>query len=166
MLKRPTKVALRRFDVLYSFFLLRSWVTAANESNCHGEYVGLVDYLHVNYAPDFDITQHFRDLIDFLMSLKYMQSHNYLMHLFKLCCLCATYSSPDYTIVAMGSLSTSGFLSRSTDVVLPSESYLSGVSGPFTHCVTDCSLNDFSLLSFGQSDFSPAYVPWTYVDVF
>ena len=74
MLKRPTEVALRHFDVLYSTFLLRSWVTTANESTCRDEYVGLIDYLGVNYAPDFDVTQHFRNLIDFLMSLECMQS--------------------------------------------------------------------------------------------
>ena len=34
MLKRPTEVALRHFDVLCSTFLQRSWVTAANESCC------------------------------------------------------------------------------------------------------------------------------------
>ena len=84
MFKRPTEVAFRHFDVLYSTFLLRSWVTAVKESTCHDEYVGLIDYLRVNYTPDFDVTQHFRELIDFLMSLEYMQSHTHLMHLFSL----------------------------------------------------------------------------------
>ena len=87
MLRRPTEVALRHFDVLYSTFLLRSWVTASNESACRDEYVGLLDHLHGNYAPVFDITQHFRDLIDFLMSLEYIQNRVHLVHLFKLCCL-------------------------------------------------------------------------------
>ena len=128
MLRRPTEVALRHFDVLYSTFLLRSWVTASNGSACRDEYVGLIDHLHNNYAPDFDVTQHFRDLIDFLMSLEYMQNHVHLVHLFKLCCLCATSCSPDYPIVSMGTLSTTGFQSRSTDIVLPAQSYLSGVS--------------------------------------
>ena len=102
------------------------------------------------------------------MSLEYLQCHGHLSHLFKLCCLCATSSSPEYPIVTMGSLSTSGFESQSTDLVLPSQSYLSGVSGSLAHSVTDSSLNDFSLLSasFGQSALSPAYDPWTYVDVF
>ena len=127
MLRRPTEVALRHFDVLYSTFLLRSWVTSSNESACRDEYVGLLDHLHGNYAPDFDITQHFRDLIDFLMSLEYMQNRVHLVHLFKLCCLCATSCSPGYPIVTMGTLNTTGFQSRSTDVVLPAQSYLSGV---------------------------------------
>ena len=97
-----------------------------------------------------------------------MQSHNHLIQLFKLCCICATSCSPDHPFVSMGTLSTSGFQSRSIDVVLLSQSYLSGVSGALAHCVTDHSLNDFSLLSasFGQSAFSPAYDAWTYVDVF
>ena len=56
MFKRPTEVALRHFDLLYSTFLLHSWVTAANESTCRDEYVGLLDYLHVNYALDFVMT--------------------------------------------------------------------------------------------------------------
>ena len=168
MFRRPIEVAFRHFDILYSTFLLRSWVTTANESTCRDEYVGLTDYLHNNYASDFDVTKHFRDLIDFLMSLEYMQNHSHLIHLFKLCCLCATSCSPDYPVVSMGTLSTSGFQSRSVDVVLPVQSYLSGVSVSLASCVTDRSLNDFSLLSasFGQSAFSPSYDPWTYVDVF
>ena len=32
--KRPSEVGLRHFDVLYSTFQLRSWVTSANENNC------------------------------------------------------------------------------------------------------------------------------------
>ena len=115
MFRRPTEVALRHFDMLYNTFLQRSWVTAANESICRDEYVGLLDYLYVNYAPDFDVTQHFKDLIDFRMSLEYLQSHSHLSHLFRLCCLCATSSSPDYPVFTMGSLSTSGFQSRSSD---------------------------------------------------
>ena len=168
MLRRPTEVALRHFDVLYSTFLLRSWVTASNESACRDEYVGLIDHLHDNYAPDFDVTQHFWDLIDFLVSLEYMQNHNHLMHLFKLCCLCATSCSPDYPVVSMGTLNTTGFQSRSTDIVLPAQSYLSGVPESLPYCVADRQLNDFSLLSasFGRSAFSPEYDPWTYVDVF
>ena len=148
MFRRPTEVALRHFDILYSTFLLRSCVTTANESTCRDEYVGLIDYLRNNYASDFDVTQHFRDLIDFLMSLEYMQNHSHLIHLFKLCCLCATSCSPDYLVVSMGTLSTSGFQSRSVDVVLPVQSYLSGVSGSLASCVTDRSLNDFSVICF------------------
>ena len=168
MFRRPTEVALQHFDILYSTFLLRSWVTTTNESTCRDEYVGLLDYLRNNYASDFDVTQHFHDLIDFLVSLEYMQTHSHLMHLFKLCCLCATSCSPDYPVVSMGTLSTSGFQSRSVDVVLPVQSYLSGVSGSLASCVTDHSLNVFSLLSgsFGRSAFSLSYDPWTYVDVF
>ena len=167
MLRRPTEVALRHFEVLYSTFLLRSWVTASNESACRDECVGLIDHLHNIYAPDFDVTQHFRDLIDFLMSLEYMQNHDHLMHLFKLCCLCSTSYSPDYPVVSMGTLSTTGFQSRSTDVILPAQSYLSGVSESLAYCVTDRKLNEFSLLSasFGRSAFFPEYDPWTYVDV-
>ena len=168
MLRRPTEVALRHFDVLYSTFLLRSWVTSSNESACRDEYVGLLDHLHGNYAPDFDITQHFRDLIDFLMSLEYMQNRVHLVHLFKLCCLCATSCSPGCPIVTMGTLNTTGFQSRSTDVVLPAQSYLSGVPESLAYCVTDQKLNDFSLLAafFGRSAFSPEYDPWTHVDAF
>ena len=102
------------------------------------------------------------------MSLEYMQNHVHLVHLFKLCCLCATSCSPDYPFVSMGTPSTTGFQSRSTDVVLPAQSYLSGVSESLAYCVTDRKLNDFSLLSasFGRSAFSPEYDPWTHVDVF
>ena len=55
--KRPSEVGLRHFDVLYSTFQLRSWVTSANENNCRDEYLALLDYLRVNYPPDFHLME-------------------------------------------------------------------------------------------------------------
>ena len=161
MLRRPTEVAIRLFDMLYSTFLLRSWVTAANESTCRDDYVELLDDLRSSYAPTFDITQGSRDLIDFLMNLEFMQTNSHLLHLIKLCCLRATSDSPNYPTVTMGTLSTSGFHSRSTDVILPCQSYLAGVPGSLACCSSYSNLNSFSLISasFGQSAFYPTYDP-------
>ena len=168
MLKRPTDVALRHFDMLYYTFLLTPWVTSSNESVCRDEYLGLLDHLHSSYPSSFEITDSSKDLIDFLINLKFMQSHQHLLHLFKLCCLCATSISPTYPPVTMGSTSTSGHQSRFTDVVLLCQSYLSFVSGSIAFCSNETNLNSFSLLSasLGQSAFSPIYDPWTYVDAF
>ena len=109
-----------------------------------------------------------RDLIDFLINLEFVQSHQHLFHLFKLCCLCATSVSPSYPAVTMGTINTSGHQSRFTDVILPCQSNLSSVSGSVSFCSNESNLNNFSLLStsFGQSAFSPTYDPWTYVDAF
>ena len=52
MFKRPTEVALRHFDLLYSIFCLRSWVTKANESACRDQYTDLLDHLRICYGPD------------------------------------------------------------------------------------------------------------------
>ena len=54
--KEPMEVALRHFDLLYSSFCLRSWVTKANESICRDQYTQLLDHLRVCYGPDFDVT--------------------------------------------------------------------------------------------------------------
>ena len=53
LFKRPSEVGLRHFDVLYSTFQLRSWVTSANENNYRDEYLALLDYLRVNYPLRF-----------------------------------------------------------------------------------------------------------------
>ena len=92
----------------------------------------------------------------------------HLLHLSKLCCLCATSISPSYPAVTMGSISTLGHQSRFTDVVLPCQSYLSSVPGSVAFCSNKTNLNSFSLLSasLGQLSFSPTYDPWTYVDGF
>ena len=63
--KRPSEVGLRHFDVLYSTFQLRSWVTSANENSCRDEYLALLDYLRVNYPPDFDLIENSVDLMVF-----------------------------------------------------------------------------------------------------
>ena len=168
MFKRPIDVALRHFDMLYNTFLLRTWVTVTNESACRDEYLGLLDHLRSAYSSSFEITYSSRDLIDFLINLDFVQTHQHLLHLFKLCCLCATSVGPSYPAVTMGSISTSGYQSRFTDVILPCQSYLSSVSDSVAFCSNCTNLYRFSLLSasFGQSAFSPTYDPWTYVDAF
>ena len=161
MFKRPIDVALHHFDMLYNTSLLRSWVTVTNDSACRDEYSGLLDHLHSTYPSSFEITDSFRDLIDFLINLDFVQSHQHLLHLFKLCCLSATSVSPSYSAVTMGSISTSGYQSRFTDVILPCQSYLSSVSDSVAFCSNDTNLNSFSLLStsFGQSASLPHITP-------
>ena len=155
MMKRPTEVALRRFGILYSTFQLRSWVTAAIEAPCRDKYLALLDYLRA-------------DLIDFLMGLEFLQAHEHIFHLFKICCLCLTSASPQFPTVFMGGIDTNDFQSRVADVILFCKSYLSEVANSLDLCCTDANLDKFSLLSasFGQSGFSADYDPWTYVDTF
>ena len=168
MVHRATEVALRHFDLLYRTFQLRSWVSSANESACRDEYVELLDQLRASILPSFDVTQGSADLIDFLINLDFMQEHSHLLYLFKLSCLCVTSNSPRYPVVTVGSLSTSNYRSRLTDVVLPVQSYLSGVPDSVAFCSNESNLSEFSLLSasFGRSALSSSYDPWTFIDVF
>ena len=168
MVKRPTEVALRHFDLLYRTFQLRSWVSSANESACRDEYVELLDQLKASSLPSLDVSQGSPDLIDFLVNLDFMQEHSHLMYFFKLSCLCITSESPHYPTVSIGSISTSNCQSQLVDVVLPAQSYLSGVPDSIAFCTSDSSLANFSLLStsFSQSASSASYDPWTFVDEF
>ena len=106
MFKGPTDVALRHLGMLYDNFLLRSWVTSANESACRDEYVELLDHLRAGYPPTFEVIHSSKDLIDFLANLEFMRTHKHLLHLFKLCCQCATSNSPCYPAVTVGTTST------------------------------------------------------------
>ena len=168
MVKRPTEVALRHFDLLYRTFQLRSWVSSANESACRDEYVELLDHLKASSPLSFDVSQGSPDLIDFFINLDFMQEHSRLLYLFKLSCLCVTSESPQYPMVTIGTISTSGYLNRLTDVVLPAQSYLSGVPDSTAFCTIDSSLAKFSVLSasFGETASSSSYDPWTFVDEF
>ena len=168
LFNRPTEVTLRHFDLLYSTFCLRSWVAEANESACRDQYTELLDHLRISYGSDYDLSISSSDLIDFLLNLEFLRTRGHLLYLFKLCCLCVTTPSPDYPDVIAGKISTVGRHSRFTDVILPCQSSMAGVSGSSTLCSDDSSLARFSLLSasFGQSAFSPSYDPWTYVDNF
>ena len=151
LLKRPTEVCLRHFDILYCTFRRRSWVLAANEPTSRDQYIALLDYLRANYSADFEVTDAAQDLIEF-----------------KLCCLCITTVSPTYPAVKMGGISTSGHQGRFTDVILPGQCYLSNVPGSVHLCVDETNLIRFTQLSasFGQSAFSPTYDPWESVDQF
>ena len=163
LFKRPSEVGLRHFEMLYSTFQLRSWVSSANENICRDEYLALLDHLRVNYPPDFD----FIDLIDFLMGLEFFQTHEHLFYLFKLCCLCLTSRSPQYPPVLFGSVDTTGYRSRFANLVVPCQSYLSCVPD-FICCCSDANLETFSVLSASieRSAFSSDYDPWTYMDEF
>ena len=168
LFKRPMDVALRHFDILYSTFSLRSWVSSTNESLCRDQYMQLLDHLRTAYSPDFDITSVSCDLIEFLSELEFLRDHSCLFYLFKLCCLCATTVSPTYPDVTFGTISTAGRHSRLTDVILPVQSYMSNVRDAVAFCSDDRNLAriiDFSS-SFERSAFAPDYDPWSYVDTF
>ena len=161
-------VALRHFDILYSTFSLRSWVSSTNESLCRDQYMQLLDHLRTAYSPDFDITSVSCDLIEFLSELEFLRDRSCLFYLVKICCLCATTVSPTYPDVTFGTVSTAGRHSRLTDVILPVQSYMSNVRDAVASCSDDRNLAkfiDFSS-SFGRSAFAPDYDPWSYVDTF
>ena len=165
MFKRPIEVALRQFDLLYDTFLRRSWVTAANQVACRDEYVSLLNNLRANYSPDIVVTDLARDLFDFLINVEFLQSRRLLINLFKLSCFCITTISPQYPSVSVGCIDTSGYCDRFTDVVLPSQSYLSAVPGSVPYCSSDAQLANFYLLTASwQTAFSPDNDPWDSVD--
>ena len=102
------------------------------------------------------------------MNLDFLQTREHLLHLFKLCCLCITTVGPEFPVVKVGRVGTSGQRGRFIDVVLPIQSYLIGVPGSVARCASESNLTNFSLLSasFGSSAFSSTYDPWETVDVF
>ena len=53
LFKRPTEVALRHFEALYTTFLLRLWLTSDDEPSYRFEYLKLLDYLRSTYPSDF-----------------------------------------------------------------------------------------------------------------
>ena len=145
--------------------VVRCWVTKANESVGRDQYTELLDHLRVCYGPTFDLTSTSQGLVEFLLGIDLLQSRHHPLYLFKLCCLCATTPSPTYPDVTTGSITTVGHQTRFTDVILPCQSQMAGVSGSLTLCSGDSNLEKFSLLTafFGGTAFSSTYVPWLYV---
>ena len=168
LFKRPVDVALRHFDCLYSTFQLRFWVSDFNESACRDEYVALLDHLRNNHSAEFSSAKDPPDLIDFLMNLEFLQSHDHLCYLFKLSCLCITTISPEYPPVSFGRIDTTGLQSRLADVILPCQSYLTSDPDSLLACCSEPQLEKFQQLSssFGQSAFAADYDPWPFVDGF
>ena len=166
--KRPVEVALRHFEALFTTFLLRSWVTSSDESVYRTEYLELLDHLRDTYPADFNFTETSRDLIEFLVNLEFLRDRPRLLYLFKLSCLCLTNSSPTLPGIILGTINTSDFKGRFTDVALPVQSYLASVSDSVAHCSSDDSMSKFSVLSvdFGRTAFSSDYDPWSFVDSF
>ena len=109
LFKRPTEIALRHFEALYTTFLLRAWVTSADEPAYRYEYLELLYYLRSTYPPDFIFEESSQDLIEFLMSLEFLQTRASLLYLFKLCCLCITSPSHQFPAITVGNLNTRNF---------------------------------------------------------
>ena len=143
-------------------------MTSANKNVCREEYIALLDYLRVNYSPDFNLSETSSDLVDFLMGLELFQTHEHLLYLFRFCCLCLTSPSRQYPSVLFGSVDTAEFCSRFTNVLMPCQSYLSCVPDSVSSCITEVDLEKFLLLSasFERSAFSAEYDPWAHVDTF
>ena len=99
LFRRPTEVALRHFEALFTTFLSRSWVTSADEPSSRCEYLELLDHLRTTYPPDFDFLETSRDLIEFLIGLEFLRERSRLLYLFKLCCLCVTSSSSSGVLI-------------------------------------------------------------------
>ena len=135
MLKRPIDTALRQFDLLYSTFLQRSFVSKANGASCRDEYIQLLDHHRTTYSVNFDNVS--AELIEFLMGLRYLRDRGHLLHLFELYCLCATSSSNQNPVFSFGNVTTAGHQGWLSDVVLPSQSNLSGVSEAVSVCSRD-----------------------------
>ena len=127
-------MALRHFDMLYSTFVLRSWVLSDNESQCRDQYMQLLDHLRTAYGPNFDISSVASDLIEFLIGLEFLQDRAHLFYLFKLCCLCAATISPNFPDVTFGKVTTAGLQDRITDVILACQSYFTGVRDSVASC--------------------------------
>ena len=168
MFKRPMDVALKHFDMLYSTFALRSWVPNTNGSLWRDKYMQLLDHLRTYYGSNFNLSSTSSDLIEFPVGLEFLQDRAHLLHLFKLCCLCATTVSPAFPDVIFGTVTTAGRQNCFTDVILPCQSYLANVRDSVAFCSNDDNLNIFSVLSvsFGRSAFSSDFDPWTHVDTF
>ena len=96
LFSRPIDVALRHFELLYNTFLLRSWVTSADESSFREEYLGLIDHLRITYPADFNFTDLSADLIEFLMVVDFLRAKPRLLYLFKLCHYDANRGSFDF----------------------------------------------------------------------
>ena len=81
---------------------------------------------------------------------------------------CITARSEEFLSVTFGIVGLVGPQGRFTDVVLPGQSYLSGVPDSTPFCSRDSNLSKFSLLAsdFGRTAFAPTYDPWDYVGTF
>ena len=167
LLKRPLETALKHFNLLYQVFSLNLWVSVENEDACRDEYLELRDYLRATYPASFDVTSS-GDLIDFLLGLDFLQSRQHLLYLFKLCCLCVTGPGDVFPAVILGQIDTSNYRGRLTDVILPSQSFVSNVPDSISYCSSDSSLLKFSQLSadFGRKAFMENYDPWIEMDLF
>ena len=130
--------------------------------------IQLLDHLETTHPANFDTATGSSDLNQFLMGPYYLRYRGHSFYLFKFCSLCATSSSPQDPVISFGSTTTAGLRGRLSNVVLPSQSTLSGVPEAVSVWNRVDTLAKFALLAanFGRSAFMPEFNPWTYVDSF
>ena len=168
LFKTPHEFSTSCFEQLYTSFRLRRWVLSSNASLCREQYLELIDYLRNLYPSTVDPVAAVPDLIDFMVNLTFLQNRPNLLHLFRLSCLCLTNSVTDLPPVVFGEVDTSKPHCRLTDVILPAQSFLSGVPESISVVTSDSNLTSFLTLStsFGRSAFAENYDPWQSVDNF
>ena len=156
------------FDKLYETFLLRKWVFKPNEQACREEYHDLLDHLRTYGSGSASGLSAIPDIVAFLSTMPLMQDRPHLLHIFKLSCLCLTEIEASPVEVLYSEVDTSDPRCCFTDVIRPSQSFLSNVPNAVACCVTEENLSRFLGLSinFSDSSFASTYDPWLYVDSF
>ena len=168
LFKAPVEFSTACFEQLYTSFRLRRWVLSSNASLCREQYNELVDHLRSSFPPSVDLTVAIPDLIDFMLTLPFLQNRPNLLHLFRLCCLWPTSSVPELPPIIFGDVDTSKPHCRLTDVILPAQSFLQGVPESVSIVTSESNLTSFMSLSenFGHTAFEDGYDPWQSVDNF
>ena len=168
MCEMPIEFVTRCFSELYRGFRLRGFVQDTGEQLCRDEYISVLTHLRGAKTSLASNPSVIHDVVDYLSTLPALKERAHVYHLFNLSCLCLTTKSPSFPVVSFGSIRTDNLSCRSTDVILPVQSFFANLSQSVPVCTTDSALESFFTLcvDFGSTGLDSAYDPWRSVDYF
>ena len=168
LVKSPLTLATRCFSKLFMSFRFRGYFSAAEETQAQEEYLSFVDELRVKFSEFDQPTLLIPDTIDFVRGQTTIHTRPLLLRCFKLASLCLDEPFRSLPTVKFGSVKTDDHASQLIDVVLPVQSYFSGVAGSVEAVTSDSSVSEFLELesTFGRRALSDTYDPWADLDQF
>ena len=166
LLVLPLEKVLFFLKSLYSSFKRRGWMSNCAEDDLRDEYVRFLEHFRCTYSNFKDSLEAFTDMTALLSNMREFRNRKLLFYLFRLSCLCLTEENvalPPVKFPGVGSVNPP---SRLSEVIMPSQSYLSQVPNSVNICTNDVALAKYVELEAKLNGGNVSGDPWSHVDHF
>ena len=153
------------FAPLFRSFSLRGWLEGFPEADCRDEYMEFFDHFRHTYSA-LKGSERITDMVDLFISMPERQNRPHLCRLFRLSCLCLGEDTALLPPIKFQDVVAQSSRCRLSDVLLPSQSYLTVVPNGIAKCTSEASLAKYKELERQFNSGNVPSDPWSHVDSF